>query len=154
MLIRANTSLRDPTLLWYLEVYLKESLFIWSLKTSLPVKLGGGGLNANKLKYNQKICDYCNNQRTAPFDVAWELLSLYLYNHQHRGSIKLCKIFPSSTHSSMGKVQLYFVKMFGYLISELKLPIPLNSFSKSLLSAKPHSEIYLMYWVCSTPEIN
>lgn len=106
-----------------------------------------GSLNSNELKWNSKICNQCNSSRTQPADLAWEKLSAYLQNNtnglKHRGRIKLQAVFPGSVEKSMLDVHLYFVKMFGCIIEEHQVPIPINGFADSIMKNQPHPEVYM-----------
>lgn len=109
---------------------------------NIPVK----GLNVDLLKSGGRLCAHCNNQRTQPFDKAWERLSAALRAKKVIRSgecIDLGKVFPGSVKKSMLHVHLYFVKLFGCLIAENALPIDIEGFSQAILNTRAHPNIYL-----------
>ncbi len=105
------------------------------------------GVRANILKSGARICAKCNNQRTQPHDRAWENLSQYLRSREPffrvGDRVRLAKVFPGAVRSSMLRVHLYFVKVFGCLILEHDIPINLELFSKALIQETPHPYIYI-----------
>ena len=100
------------------------------------------GLKSNNLKSNTPICAKCNNERTQPYDIAWEKLSAYLCSRpqplKYGDKINLKKVFPGSVRSSMRDVQLFFVKGFGFKIVEGNAPIDIRPFSEALLNRQAH----------------
>ncbi len=117
--------------------------FHTALRRNQPV----GGIKSDKLKSNALICARCNNQRTQPYDLAWDQLSRYLRGKRpaiRSGDwISLEKVFPGATQQSMLRVHLFFVKLFGCAIAEHNVPIDLDSFAKALLSGTPHPNVYI-----------
>jgi len=105
---------------------------------------------SREIKCKALLCPNCNNARTAPFDRAWEQLSLYLRKRRNglkKGDlIRLDRVFPGGVKRSMLSVYLYFIKIFGCLIRENKMPIGLNSFRRAILCNEPHPYIYLTFW--------
>lgn len=110
------------------------------------------GIKSKKLKSNALICAQCNNERTQPYDRAWENLSSFLNSRrpliQSGDRIKLSMVFPGAIHTQMLNVHLYFVKLFGCLIQEYDIPINLKPFSNAILNNKPHENIYIV--LCPT----
>ena len=86
-----------------------------------------GSIKSEKFKFASLICPNCNNARTAPHDKAWEKLSKYLREKKpaikKADPITLEKVFPGTVSTSMLNVHLFFVKLFGCAIAELKVPI-------------------------------
>ena len=105
------------------------------------------GLKANILKSSARLCVKCNNERTQPFDRAWERLSKSLRRrrfHLEIGErIKLQKVFPGHVEKSMLAVHLYFAKVFGCQIAEHHVPIDLSEFSDAILKCRPHPKLHL-----------
>lgn len=111
-------------------------------KRNVPVK----GLNVELLKSGGLLCAHCNNQRTQPFDRAWERFSAALRAKSVIRSgerIDLSKVFPGSVKNSMLHVHLYFVKLFGCLIAENSLPIDITGFSQAILNTNAHPKVHL-----------
>jgi hypothetical protein len=109
-------------------------------RKNLPVK----GVNANIFKSAALLCGQCNNERTQPFDRAWEALSRYLRKHGKLAGgdrIDLSKVFPGSVHKSMLSVHLYFVKLFGCLIAGNSIPI--EPFASAIVESAPHPKVHL-----------
>jgi len=103
---------------------------------------------SDELKSNALLCPQCNNARTAPFDKAWEALSLYL---RTKGRVCLTKsnplrlenVFPGETKAQMLNVHLYFAKLFGCRIVEADIPIEIGAFSDAIMNVKAHPELYI-----------
>jgi len=111
-------------------------------RRNIPVK----GINADIMKSDALICAPCNNQRTQPYDRAWETLSAYLRSRTRiRGGdrIDLGKVFPGAVHKSMLYVHLFFVKLFGCLIAEHSIPIDIGDFSNAILNNTAHQKVHL-----------
>jgi len=104
------------------------------------------GLDTRILKFNDVLCSRCNNERTQPYDRAWEKLSKYLRSKptlKGGDRIDLGKVFPGSVHRSMLQVHLFFVKLFGCSIVENSIPIDISGFSKAILHNTAHPKIHL-----------
>lgn len=106
-----------------------------------------GSLKSDKLKWDSKLCHECNTTRSQPFDYAWAILSAYLQSNQNRlknsKKLKLQSVFPGSVTKSMLNVHLYFIKMFGCILTEHNVPIPIQGFSESILNGSSHPNVYL-----------
>lgn len=107
------------------------------------------GLNSNKLKHERVLCRRCNNVRTQASDKAWQSLSHHLQVRRppvQAGTIvRLARVFPGDVNAKMVSAHLYFVKLFGCLIMENKVPIDLRSFSTAILQHRPHPNVYLRF---------
>lgn len=111
-------------------------------RRNVPVK----GLNVDLLKSAALLCAKCNNERTQPHDRAWQSLSATLRSRpllRLRDRIDLGKVFPGAVQKSMLNAHLFFVKLFGCLISENSLPIDIRGFAQSLLSASAHPNVHI-----------
>lgn len=104
------------------------------------------GVNAAIMKSGALLCARCNNERTQPYDRAWQCLSAFLRSRQQiRGGdrIDLGKVFPGAVHKSMLHVHLFFVKIFGCLIAENSIPIDIRGFSVAILNGNAHPRVHL-----------
>lgn len=114
-------------------------------KRNIPI----GGLDNNWLKSSSSICSHCNNTLTQPHDYAWETLSYTLRSryliYNDKKTIRANKIFTFNTRTQMLNVHLYFVKIFGCLIIDGKIPIDTTEFSKAILSNKAHPNLFLKF---------
>ncbi|MBX9895594.1 MAG: hypothetical protein K2Y09_10495 [Nitrosomonas sp.] len=130
-LVFPNVSLGKP-------IYTKTKYNKW-------VKINS--LDSDRFKSTAKICQHCNTTRTQPFDQAWEQLSAYLQENTNRlrlnDSLPLHKVFPGRTKEAMLYVHLFFVKIFGCLIIEHKIPIPIEPFSQAILNHSEHPKVYI-----------
>ena len=108
------------------------------------------GIRSDKLKYSTLLCAPCNNERTQGHDRAWERLLAYLLNRKPAikagDIIKLEKVFPGRSRSSMLAVHLFFAKHFGCLIEEHKVPIDLAQFARCILTNTPHPNLFVGLW--------
>lgn len=119
--------------------------FHTDLKRNQPV----GGIKSDKLKYRALLCARCNNERTQPHDRAWEHLSNYLRERQppiRPGMlVRLDRAFPGSVAKSMLDVHLFFLKLFGCLITENNIPIDIEPFARSIMQGVPHPKVWLSF---------
>jgi hypothetical protein len=106
-----------------------------------------GSIKSDKFMFDSLICAQCNNDRTSPYDRAWEKLSKFLLNRKppikNKDLISLNKVFPGAIQESMLFVHLFFVKLFGCAISEHGVPIDIRPFSEAILKSKPHPKVFL-----------
>lgn len=111
------------------------------------------GVGSKRVKFALFICSACNNQRTQPHDRAWEKLSYCLSTRnpplRPGMRVKLTRSIPGgvSVGEAALNVHLYFVKLFGCLIVEHNLPIPISGFSAAILKNCPHPRVWLSFWV-------
>jgi hypothetical protein len=105
-----------------------------------------GSLDAKILKSPVRICADCNTARTQPHDSAWERMSDWLRTRQPplaaRGLVRGDRIFRHYTRREMKHVHLFFLKLFGCMISEAKAIVLIekcicNSESAMALSGEP-----------------
>ena len=109
-----------------------------------PVK----SLDAKFLKSPDRICQYCNNARTQPHDLAWERLSAFIMDNSHvtPGTLlRANRVFPYDACQQMLNVHLFFAKVFGCLILEGNLGIDVTGFSKAILETRAHPDMYLKF---------
>lgn len=106
-------------------------------------------LDAKALKSLARICQYCNNTRTQPHDLAWQFLSETLRFRQPPRSavpfIRANSIFPYDTRRAMRHVHLYFLKLFGLKIVEGGIPIDIRQFADAILHDRLHPNVYLAF---------
>jgi hypothetical protein len=104
---------------------------------------------SEKLMSDVPMCRQCNNERTQPYDYAWQTLSRYLQVHWAqivtKGYFSLLEVFPSNTRMQALHTHLYFVKALGCRILEDKIPLNIAGFSEALLSGKPHKNVFLTF---------
>lgn len=55
--------------------------------------------------------------------------------------------FPGSVHRSMLGVHLYFVKLFGCLITQNSIPIDISPFANAILNDQAHPKVWICFWV-------
>lgn len=106
-----------------------------------------GSVKSSIFKFDNIICTKCNNERTQPFDLAWDKLSSYLHYNwdeiKRVGNIDLRSVFPDNYESNMVMVQLFFIKILGCKIVESNPSYNLTDFSNCLLKGKENSSVYL-----------
>lgn len=105
------------------------------------------GLNAEALKLASRLCAKCNNERSQPYDRAWEAFSRFVRNRHPPvvpGTfIRADRIYALDSNRELRNVQLYFVKLFGCLIHENGIPIDLKPFAKAFLERKFHRDVFI-----------
>lgn len=120
------------------------------LHTDQKRNLRVAGIKSDKLMYKSLLCSRCNNERTQPYDRAWERLSSHLRERQPpirpEMRISLTRAFPGSVKKSMTRVHLFFLKLFGCLIAENNIPIKLEQFARSILQGTPHPQGLACFW--------
>ncbi|MBI5784829.1 MAG: hypothetical protein HZA64_05155 [Rhodocyclales bacterium] len=120
--------------------------FHTDLKRNQPI----AGIKSDKFKYQALLCARCNNERTQPHDRAWERLSAYLRERQppiRPGMlVRLDRAFPGGVSKRMLEVHLFFLKLFGCLITENSIPIRIEQFAQSILRGVPHPNVWLALW--------
>lgn len=108
-----------------------------------------GSLDNKRLKSNARLCPKCNNERSQPYDRAWEYMSNKLRIQQPPivagSSIRANKIFTYNTRVHMVEVHLFFVKLFGCHIAEANIPIDVSGFADAFMNSKPHPFVYLRF---------
>ena len=116
-----------------------------------PVK----GLNAQILKSPVRICTECNSTRTQPHDRAWERMSDRLRGRRLKVGewVRANRIFPYDTRREMKSVHLFFLKLFGCMLSEAKangheVPIDIVPFSQAIMLGRAHPQVHLQFGRC------
>jgi hypothetical protein len=106
------------------------------------------GMRASILRSRALLCAKCNNERTQPYDRAWERLSEFLRSRRDlrsRQVLQLSNVFPGSVKRSMLHVHLFFVKLFGCAIVEHSIPIPIQPFADALMQSRPHANVFVRF---------
>lgn len=107
------------------------------------------GLNANALKSPARICQYCNNTRTQPHDLAWQIFSETLRSRLPAlapdQKIRCNPIFPYASRQAMRDVHLYLLKLFGLKIVEGGISIDIAPFGEAILRSRPHPKVFIAF---------
>lgn len=115
------------------------------------------GTRSAKLKFNSRLCSHCNNARTQKHDKSWEALSKFLRERKPPiragAEVRLSPAFRDGVQMSMMGVHLYFLKLFGCLITDNAIPIEIQPFSEAILNEIPHPSVYLSFLSVSHPGI-
>ena len=132
------------------QVNQREPIYFHSGKRrNVPV----GSVKSNRFTSKALLCAKCNNERTQPYDRAWETLSRYLRHNwtsiSKAKKVDLSKVFPGAVGRQSVNVHLYFVKLFGCRIVEANVPMSIGKFSECLLSGRAHDEVFLV--LAATP---
>ena len=109
-----------------------------------------GSLDADALKFDSRICHYCNTTRTQPHDMAWQQLSESLRFRDPpliAGQFIRCNsIFPYDTRGAMRDVNLYLVKLFGGKIMDGNITsLDIKPFSEAILKNRVHPNVYAAF---------
>lgn len=103
-------------------------------------------IGSDALKFSKVICSYCNNTLTQPYDLAFDtFMRFFRENRIERlqGRFRAKRIFPYDTSQEMKDVYLYFAKIFGCILASNSVPIPLQSFSETLIKRKFHPDFFI-----------
>ena len=115
------------------------------------------GKNSTKLKFQTRLCDYCNNTRTQPHDRSWEALSKFLRNRELKilpgDVVRVAKAFKVGIRPGLLGVHLYFLKMFGCLILDSEVPLDTKPLAESILTGEPHPDIYLCFLAVTSKKL-
>lgn len=116
-----------------------------------------GSFKSDHLKFPDRLCRKCNNERTQPYDRAWEKVSKTLKEKLSKktchGQLDLNLEFPDENKDTLIRhLQLYFVKVFGCFMSKGKVPVDLSSMAENLLEDTACNSLYLI--VLKIPEKN
>jgi hypothetical protein len=110
-------------------------------------------LDAKILKSPGRICQYCNSTRTQPHDLAWQSFSEYVRvakpTLKAGTAVRANRIFPQCTRRNMLNVHQFFVKQFGCLILEGKLPADIGGFASAILNDRAHPQMFLKFVIPS-----
>lgn len=102
------------------------------------------------LKSKALICNRCNSSLTQPHDYSWEKLSLYIYDNWNliskKNRIQLKKVFPGSSSMESKNVHLYFLKLFGCLLSETEHISLVSSIARSIRDSRVHENIEMFFF--------
>src|SRR5262249_38900466 len=111
-----------------------------------------GSLDNKHTKFPDRICATCNNARTQPHDLGWEILSSVLQNRRlvPGTSIRANRIWSYDTARQMLNGHLYFVKQFGCMIQEGRAPIHLAPFAAAIMNNKAYAGVWLRFGVGPT----
>ncbi|WP_267116877.1 hypothetical protein [Xanthomonas sacchari] len=86
------------------------------------------GPKSSKLKYKKTLCAKCNNERSQPWDKAYDsFVSWVLDNEEEiirRRLINFETIFGSSFAEGQLNLSKYFVKSFGCRFVDAEIPVP------------------------------
>jgi hypothetical protein len=107
------------------------------------------GVKSRKLKFNTRLCGYCNNTRTQPHDISWEALATFLRRRtppiRSGEVVRPCPAFRNGLRRGLLGVHLYFIKLFGCLILDGKVPIDTQPLAQAILDNAPHPHVYLAF---------
>ncbi len=106
-------------------------------------------LRADRLKSPSRLCAPCNNQRTQPYDRAWQHLSDWLRNRRPPlkvgDVIRADCIWRQGATEQMRYVQLYFTKLTGCHLVQAEINFDRKSLADSLLTGRANPYIYLKF---------
>lgn len=92
------------------------------------------GPNSSRLKYNANLCGRCNNERSQPFDMAYDRYSDFVWNNidrlYQRRSLDMRDVYGGSWTGEVPQLARYFAKHLGCRMSDdgYQPPSSLNDF--------------------------
>ncbi|WP_143696808.1 MULTISPECIES: hypothetical protein [unclassified Variovorax] len=99
-------------------------------------KLQGPG--SDLIKYEKCLCSACNNNKSQPFDLAYDKFFKFVIDHEseivERRVIDFSDVYGNSFAEDQTNLYKYFVKVFGCDLSSHGLPVPQDL--KDLLDKK------------------
>lgn len=115
------------------------------------------GVRSHKLKFNTRLCGYCNSTRTQPHDKSWEALAVFLRRRSppiRPGEVvSPHTVFQNGLRLGLLGVHLYFIKLFGCLILDGKIPIDTRSLAQAILDNAPHPHVYLAFLAVTSQKL-
>ena len=112
-----------------------------------PVRIDS--IDSNRLTFRSPICKKCNNDRSQPYDSAWQELSRFVSDVHSKGTfigkIELNKVFGDQYRSRILDVHLYFVKYFGCQAKDTGVPMELAPFAEAFLERKEILQFQLRF---------
>jgi len=116
-------------------------------RDSRSVKVGS--IKSKKLHFENKICSKCNNVRTQNADQAWQRLSEYINKHiddiRVHGKVSLSDAYAGPNQEFKIDLQLFFVKLLGCYIIDVKVPVSLVPLAQSIIDREACPSVYLMF---------
>jgi hypothetical protein len=113
-----------------------------------------GSYKGDFLKSPSRLCAPCNNQRTQPYDLAWERMSNYLRTQvpplRAGDFVSADRIYPLDPDREMQNVQLYFTKLTGCHLDEANFKFDQAALASSLLTGTPNPYIHLKFGISQT----
>ena len=98
-------------------VYLNES-----------IQINIQGPEQKHLKFEKTLCSECNNEKTQPFDKAYDQFYHFVYineqNILHKRFIDFQDVYGTNWQNQQRNLFKYLVKLFGCKIVEANLPVP------------------------------
>lgn len=103
-------------------------------------------IDSSRLKL-KTLCAECNSNKTQPMDRAWDRLMNYLEVNTNQLStnsrIRRYRLFPYHSREQMLQLHLYFVKLFGCVISAMSAPLNIGSFAEAINRRHAHPNVYV-----------
>lgn len=88
------------------------------------------GPGAGALKYEPLLCQYCNNTRTQPFDVAYDRLMLWIFENEdavlRKRFVDFFEVFGVQFEDSARDLYKYYVKSFACRLVEASQSVPVH----------------------------
>ena len=113
-----------------------------------------GSYRGDFLKSPSRLCARCNNQRTQPYDLAWERMSDYLRTRtppfRAGDFVRGNRIYPCNATREMRNVQLYFTKLTGCHLVEAGLKFDQATLADSILTGRSNPYIHLKFGISQT----
>lgn len=99
--------------------------FVWLGSSERRTRINGA--NAKALKFPRVMCQYCNNTRSQPFDLAYDQFIDLIWKDpeyfRSRSSFDLPQIFGGDVNGG-GNLARYYIKNFACRIAEAGFSVP------------------------------
>ena len=86
------------------------------------------GPNSKKVRYEDTLCEICNNTRTQPFDMSYEIFFDYVWKNADiiikKRFIDFKDIYKDDYKTKQFELFRYFVKLFGCDLSYSEVSVP------------------------------
>jgi hypothetical protein len=86
------------------------------------------GPNSKVLKYSKNLCSKCNNEKTQPFDRAYEHFISWVFDNEsivlQNRTIDFEAVYPTDWETAQLNLYKYLVKAFGCKIVDANAPVP------------------------------
>jgi hypothetical protein len=107
------------------------------------------GPNSNLAKFRRSMCARCNNERSQPFDIAYDGFTAYLHDHERHvlasRSVDLRAVYGEDWKAGRDGLLRYMAKHIGCRLAENELEVPISIRGYLQGGPEPRAELALEF---------
>lgn len=107
------------------------------------------GPNSNLAKFKRSMCARCNNERSQPFDLAYDKFTGYIHEHERHvlvsRSVDLRSIYGDDWKSGRDGLLRYMAKHVGCRLAENVIEVPMSIRGYLVGGPEPRGELALEF---------